>query len=156
MKPFIKITLLYFSFGALWIFLSDRVLSLFANSQEALTSLQTYKGWFFIIITSILLYFLMRKMFYELKEGEKEKEKIFITTMRVVHHILNNFLHKMLFIKESAKENKALPGEMIELLDEIIWNTNNQIKSLSTIDKITSEEIEKVVYTSGAGYFKPN
>jgi len=148
MKPYKKITFLYFSFGVLWIFLSDRLLSLFAASSEALTSMQTYKGWFFIIITSILLYTLMRRMFYELKNEEEAKEKVFSTTMRAVHHILNNFLHKMMFIKYNAEESRSLGHETLELYEKVIGETSKQINELSCITHITPEEIERTVYPS--------
>lgn len=46
--------------GFLWILFSDRIIANFASSEQSLTHLQTYKGWFFVGITALLLFFLVR------------------------------------------------------------------------------------------------
>lgn len=146
LKPYQRITLKYSIFGILWIFFSDRLLEAFVTSSNALTALQTYKGWFFITITSIMLYFLTRQMWYKIQDRELEKEAVFISTMRAVQHILNNFLNKMLFFKLIAEEKHGLPQEVVEHYDSVIDETSKQIKRLSGIKEISPEEIEKVAY----------
>ncbi len=56
----LKITLIYFIIGFLWILFSDQFILSLEGSVDAITILQTYKGWFFIFITSILLFILIR------------------------------------------------------------------------------------------------
>ncbi|MDO8928225.1 MAG: HAMP domain-containing sensor histidine kinase [Bacteroidota bacterium] len=56
----IKITLIYFITGFLWILFSDYVLHDISGSSETLTHLQTYKGWFYVSITAFLLFILIR------------------------------------------------------------------------------------------------
>jgi diguanylate cyclase (GGDEF)-like protein/PAS domain S-box-containing protein len=56
----LKVAGLYAFFGFLWILFSDRFILLFSNDLEELAHIQTYKGWFFILITAILLYLLIR------------------------------------------------------------------------------------------------
>ncbi len=52
----LRISLLYAVFGGIWILLSDKlILSLFRD-PVLLSIAQTYKGWFYILITSLLLY----------------------------------------------------------------------------------------------------
>lgn len=57
----IKITLIYFLIGFLWILLSDHLLLGLSGSADTVTLLQTYKGWFFIGLTSVFLFLLVRK-----------------------------------------------------------------------------------------------
>lgn len=57
----LKITLIYFLIGFLWILFSDQFLLSIGGSEKSITILQTYKGWFFVSITAILLFFLIRK-----------------------------------------------------------------------------------------------
>ena len=147
MKPYNKITLIYIFFGAMWIFVSDRVLEFFALSTGVLTVLQTYKGWLFIIITSLLLYSLMRKAHYQIEKREQEKRDVFITTMRAVHHILNNFLNKMLYFRMIAEESAEFGKDTLEQYDKVIKETNAQIHTLDEIANVTPEEIEKTVYS---------
>jgi len=146
MKPYLKTTIIYFIAGAIWIFFSDRILDSFAKSTHLLTLLQTYKGWFFITLTSILLYFLVRKDYRALEVREKEKSEIFVATMSAVHHILNNFLHKMLFFKQAAAESNEFKNEVLEIYSKVIDETSEQITKLSNIDKITCEEIKQTVF----------
>ena len=146
MKPYKKITLLYLFIGAAWIFFSDEFVSALTASSKTLNKLQTYKGWFFILTTSLLLFFLMRRMYYQLEEREKEKRNIFQATMSAVHHILNNFLNKMLFLKYMRAENDQLSEEAQKQYDDVIWATNQQILKLGEITNISPEEIEKTVF----------
>ncbi|WP_119395878.1 putative bifunctional diguanylate cyclase/phosphodiesterase [Salinibius halmophilus] len=54
----LRITLIYTVFGLLWITLSDRVLNSLINDPDLLASAQLIKGWGFIGLTALLLYFL--------------------------------------------------------------------------------------------------
>ena len=85
-------------------------------------------------------------MYYRIQEREEEKQKVFYTTMRAVHHILNNFLQKMMFFKVDESENDLLSEEAQVQYDEMIMATSQQIKKLGEITNINSEEIEKMVY----------
>ncbi len=61
-KIALKIALIYFLIGFLWILFSDQfILSIASRSGDSVTILQTYKGWFFVSITATLLFFLIRK-----------------------------------------------------------------------------------------------
>lgn len=109
-----------------------------------LTYLQTVKGWFFILFTSVLLYILIRNSYKKIIEREKEKETIFRTTMDAVQHILNNFLYKMMFYKVTAveKNNDDVVNQYTKVIDE----TTKQILRLGEIPNICAEEIEKSAY----------
>lgn len=48
--------------AALWILLSDRAMTLLFSSPEALVSASTVKGWFFVGVTALLLYALLRRL----------------------------------------------------------------------------------------------
>jgi len=56
-----KITGLYLTIGFLWILFSDKFLLLFFKDGELLTDLQTYKGWFYVLFTGVLLYSFLKK-----------------------------------------------------------------------------------------------
>jgi len=146
-KPYQKITFIYFIVGAMWIFFSDRILtSLAGESTEILITFQTYKGWFFILLTSLLLFLLIRKDYHSIVQREKEKTDIFFTTMSAVHHILNNFLNKMFFFRNAAEESKEFAKDVLVEYDRVIVETAEQVKKLGDIDKVTKEEIEKTAY----------
>jgi PAS domain S-box-containing protein len=67
-----RITLIYFIFGLLWILFSDIVLDLVVNNESLLTEFQTYKGAFFIIVTSVFLYLLVNRHMHSLRVTESQ------------------------------------------------------------------------------------
>jgi len=60
-QPARQIALVYVAAASLWILFSDRwVASLFGNTGYIHTA-QTLKGWFFVLVTGLLLYWVMKK-----------------------------------------------------------------------------------------------
>lgn len=55
-----RIALIYLVFGGLWILFSDRLLVRLAATPQALTQIQTYKGWFFVAASAVLIFLLLR------------------------------------------------------------------------------------------------
>lgn len=56
----LKIAIYYGIVGSLWIILSDELLFWLVDDAEMYKNLQTYKGWFYIIITMIMVYVLIK------------------------------------------------------------------------------------------------
>jgi PAS domain S-box-containing protein len=54
------ITFIYLIIGILWIILTDKILFAIFNNAQQLSLAQTYKGWLYVGITSIILYLLLR------------------------------------------------------------------------------------------------
>jgi len=67
----LKITLIYFLIGFLWILFSDQFILSITGSGNSVTVLQTYKGWFFVSITAILLFLLIRKEIIRMNQVEE-------------------------------------------------------------------------------------
>ncbi len=69
------IVLIYALIGFLWIVFSDRILAYLIRDFELYTRFQTYKGWFYVSATSLLLYFLLMAYVLRLKKYENEIRK---------------------------------------------------------------------------------
>lgn len=54
------IALIYFVFAVIWIVVSDSVLLWFTDDLQELSRLQTFKGWFYMLLTATALYFLIK------------------------------------------------------------------------------------------------
>ena len=52
----------YAAFASLWILLSDRAVELLFSDPARITTASTLKGWAFVVVTSLLLYVLMRRL----------------------------------------------------------------------------------------------
>ncbi|HUR46767.1 MAG TPA: PAS domain S-box protein [Candidatus Saccharimonadales bacterium] len=77
-KPEWRIVSVYVLFAGLWIFFSDRALTLVSQDPVQLQRWQTYKGWAFVLITAVLLYTLLHRAFAErrrFEEGLRQSEK---------------------------------------------------------------------------------
>jgi len=57
----LRISIIYGTLGALWILLSDRLLGKFITNMDILVEVGTYKGWMYVLITTILIYLLVLK-----------------------------------------------------------------------------------------------
>lgn len=55
------VVLIYAAVSSLWILLSDRVLELLLRDPAQLLLVSTLKGWLFVLLTSVLLFVLMRR-----------------------------------------------------------------------------------------------
>ena len=74
----LRTALLYAGVAGLWIFFSDNLVSALVNDLFALNIIQTYKGLFFVTVTSILLYLTLRSQFRHLEHVQAsrlDKEK---------------------------------------------------------------------------------
>jgi PAS domain S-box-containing protein len=73
----LKVAITYVILGAVWVLLSDHVSMLFAHNKMTLyIFFQRYKGWFFILITGLVIYYLVYKRTFEILEAsEKLKRK---------------------------------------------------------------------------------
>ncbi|RII33148.1 bifunctional diguanylate cyclase/phosphodiesterase [Clostridium chromiireducens] len=57
----LRISIIYGIIGALWILLSDRLLGKFITNMDIYIEVATYKGWLYVLITTILIYLLVLK-----------------------------------------------------------------------------------------------
>lgn len=71
------ISLIYFISGMLWIILSDYAVALIVSDESEITLLQLYKGWFFVFVTTVILFFLTNRYFHSIQlQYNKSLEQI--------------------------------------------------------------------------------
>lgn len=66
------IALVYFTAGLLWIYYSDPLVLTFTQDADAVTELQTYKGWFFVSTSAALIYLLSRILIGKIIRSHQE------------------------------------------------------------------------------------
>ncbi len=66
---------LYLLLGGLWILFSDRLASLIVKNHEAFVRVSILKGWGYVLVTGVLLYFLIQRNNRALRRNE---EKFFV------------------------------------------------------------------------------
>ena len=146
MKPYQKISLLYLLISIVWVFLSGKVIHFFVSDKDLLGLLQAINGLVYVFFTSGLLYYLIHKSYEKMLDKEKEKNRIYTTTVRAVFHILNNFLNEMHLIKLEAENSKDFDPEVLKLHEEVIHETSAHLKKLEEITEVTVEKITETAY----------
>ncbi len=71
----INTTILYAVTASLWILFSDQVLLFITSDSQALSEMQTYKGLFFVLFTSVLLYFVIHRQISTLEKERSSRHK---------------------------------------------------------------------------------
>ncbi len=66
-----KIALVYAVIGGLWILFSDRLLIFLFEDPLTLTRMQTLKGWFYVLVTAVILFFLIWRSVVSVRRSEE-------------------------------------------------------------------------------------
>ena len=99
MKSAFKITGIYALLAALWIILSDGALAFLLRDPVLISKISSAKGLFFVLVTSLLLYFMIRremriknKVIVQLDRELEIREQL----IRELHHRIKNNLQVVL------------------------------------------------------------
>jgi PAS domain S-box-containing protein len=92
-SPFI-ISMIYIIGGSFWILYSDQAVFALIDDPATLTKIQSIKGWFFVLVSGIVIFFLVQKnnalLDESLKRLKKSKDKYEATfdqaPVGIVHH----------------------------------------------------------------------
>jgi len=81
-----RVVLAYAIFAGLWILLSDRAMGLLFSDPDTLVQASMAKGWFFVAVTSLLLYVLVRRLVSQIdaahqRELELLREQQYVPAM---------------------------------------------------------------------------
>jgi PAS domain S-box-containing protein len=138
----LRVTTVYASFGILWILFSDAFVDwLFAASPETITLIQSIKGILYVIVTSLLLYVLIRYETSRYQQKHNDFEKLFhknpqpmwiydlsnLSFLEVNHAAVEKYAYSRdEFLKMTIKDIR--PHEAIPALLEAVQNTRNDLQ----------------------------
>lgn len=118
-RPVFRIVLYYLMFGIGWIAVSDRLLEQLVQDPHRLSTLQTYKGWVFVLASALLVYFTIRRELQAslrtdqaLRESE-EKYHSLIETANDAVFIIDAGTGIILETNKRASDLLGLPRETI-------------------------------------------
>ena len=118
LRESLRISGLFGLFGFLWIVLSDRlVMSLFSDLQSYAT-IQTYKGWIFVFVTTVFIFLLIRGR------------------MEIIERDLQNFQEmdrKLGTMEEELRYQAELTRRIVENAPVLLvtWSRGGQIRSVN-------------------------
>jgi signal transduction histidine kinase len=169
MKFEYRITLGYLVVGCLWILFSDNLLGALIQEPEMITRLQTYKGWFYVIITGILLYLMLRNHLRKLRSAEqsaKDSDRLKTAFVQNISHEIRTPMTSIIGFTELLKEKgideplkteylgfiSASSNQLLNIVNEVLdismIETGNKKINLATV---SLNEITEDIYNT----FKP-
>ncbi len=127
-----KITIAYLLIGGAWIIFSDKLLDYIVYSKQALTNLQTYKGWFYVVITAILLFFFLKKHLVKLRSAQKkaeESDQLKTAFLHNISHEIRTPMNSIIGFSELL-HNPDLTNEKRQYYAGIIAQSGNSLLSI--------------------------
>jgi len=103
--------------GLLWITFSDRfLLSLVGGDLGRYATLQTWKGWFFVALTTTLVYLLVHRALHRQAEAQREIRLLGDRYRRLITHLTVGAFHTdasgaLVYLNEQATQIIGLPME---------------------------------------------
>ncbi|MDX1638437.1 MAG: histidine kinase dimerization/phosphoacceptor domain -containing protein [Balneolaceae bacterium] len=131
----LKIALTYLVVSALWIIFSDKILSSIITNESFLLQFQTYKGLFFVIVTALLLYVLIRGTTSSLVKSRKRMEE----ALKEKQILLGELHHRV-------KNNLAIIAGLIELQSENLTGEKREVLKSTQYRIYTLADIQELLY----------
>ena len=143
----LKITLIYFLSGFLWILFSDQLIQSFSGSSETVTYFQTLKGLFFVGLTSFLLFLLISKEIQnrnqieadliESKEKAEESNRLKSTFLANMSHEIRTPLNAIMGFNELILDNSFTGEDKLVFARHMAKNGNDLLKLINDIMDIS-------------------
>lgn len=141
----LKIGLGYLVFGLLWIFFSDKFLESFAFSIDTLSTLQTYKGFFFVIISTLFIVGAMFLANNVLRNKLSSLEDFFELNINPVL-VLGYFDFEIVRVNKAFYEIFGYPTDAkINITDLVVSEEKFSIKQLKKELSVVRSEKEKKI-----------
>ena len=147
MKSASKITLIYFLISFFWILFSDWFIQSLSDNGAVITQLQTYKGWFFVISTSVFLYILISreikkqgKLNDELqraKEKAEESDRLKSAFLSNMSHEIRTPLNGIVGFSQLLFEDEENPKTRQMYIDQVNQNSEMLLRIINNILEIS-------------------
>ena len=128
-----KLLVGYLLLGGLWILFSDHLLFLLFDDLGVLTMMQTYKGWFYVILSSFIFYFIIRKHLIRLRNAEqkaKESDQMKSRFIQNISHEVRTPMNGIVGFSDLMVSDYQLESENYRYYAENIIKNSNQLLSV--------------------------
>lgn len=153
--PELRISLIYIGIGFAWILLSGKFVLILTDDIHTINLIETYKGWFFVVITGFLLYLLIKrdiqkrnKIAEELKQSKEraeESNRLKSAFILNLSHEIRTPLNAIMGFSDLLRKEGLSPDKRNQFIryiqlrgDDLI----NIINDLIDISKIESNTLE--------------
>lgn len=143
----LKISIIYLVLGFFWILFSDKIILNFTNEYLEVSKIQTYKGWFYVLATALLLFLLIRKEINkkniieeELRVARfkaEESDRMKSAFLANMSHEIRTPLNGIMGFSSLLKEEMYSDEQRKEFVKHIINNGENLLVLINDIIDIS-------------------
>lgn len=127
-----RIVASYIIIGCVWIIFSDKLLNYFIRDPDLLTRIQTFKGWFYVIVTAVLFYLLLKSHLVKIRSAEQkaiESDRLKTAFLQNISHEIRTPMNSIVGFSELLKDKEISETEEAEYL-EMISKSSNQLLNI--------------------------
>ena len=132
----VRFIIAYLLIGGSWIIFSDKILHYFITDHFILTRMQTFKGWFYVVVTAIFFYYLLKRHLIRLRKAEhdaKESDRLKTAFLQNISHEIRTPMNGIIGFTSLLSSNE-LPEDQKKEYIRII--TKSSQKLLSIVDDV--------------------
>jgi signal transduction histidine kinase len=152
-----KIVAVYLVLGGLWIAFSDIILLELIEDRMLLSKLQTYKGWFYVLLTGAFFFILLKRHLIKLRTVEaellKKNEELQVITRKAeesarlktiflqnISHELRTPMNGIIGFSQILLDKDLSADKQNEYLKTIVESTNQLLRIVHDILEISKIE----------------
>ncbi len=109
----IQISLIYLIIGLLWIFFSDSLAYNISPNKAVFLMMNTYKGMVYVVITSVILYLLLRGLLKKVEQSEKDN--LYLSYNDVLTGLYNRRYYEMEVKRLDTEKNLPISVIMADV-----------------------------------------
>ncbi len=152
-----KVALLYALFSVLWILFSDEILLWFVKDSGRLTTIQMLKGWFFVISTAVIIFFLLKKEISRLRRTEKilwstlhaTADGILVVSKEGEILAANSPFAEMWGIPPNFFENTRDDKKLLDYVLKMVENPVEVLERIKELYKSSGDALEEIRLKDG-------
>jgi signal transduction histidine kinase len=138
-----RIIAAYIIVGGLWIIFSDKIVSYFVRDADLLTKIQTFKGWFYVIITGALFYLFLKSHLIKIRNAEQKainSDKLKTAFLQNISHEIRTPMNSIVGFSELLRDKMISEKEKEQYLELIskssdqLLNIVNEVLDISLIE----------------------
>lgn len=143
-----RITFAYLLIGCLWILFSDELLESLVEDPYAITKFQSYKGWFYVLVTALMFFVFIKRHIEKLRRAERqalESDRLKSAFLANVSHEIRTPMNGIMGFTELLKEHDTTLEQQLEYLTIIEQSGERMldlINDLINISKLDSGQMK--------------
>lgn len=135
-----RITSFYLLLGFAWILLSDKLMNFMFTDLVALSTAQTYKGIFFVLITALVLYTFASRYTKTINHSKALLEKK-ILDYKILYEKFLKQNHELKLAKDKAQENENFVTGILENIPDMIFVKDAKSSNYIMVNKAVEENM---------------